>query len=56
MFEDAYFRHNHWKKFEYEPDRLDEAVRDAARWANEFLRQFGAHPQTALPWMKPAKP
>jgi hypothetical protein len=56
MFEDAYYRHNHWKKFEYEPDRLDEAVREASRWANAFLNQFGAHQQATLPWMKPAKP
>lgn len=56
MFEDAYFRHNHWTRFEYDPDSLAEAVRDASQWALDFLTRFGAHQQAALPWMKPTTP
>jgi hypothetical protein len=52
MFEDAYFRHQHWKKFEYETATLDAVTTDAASWATEFVNQFGAHQQATLPWFK----
>jgi hypothetical protein len=53
MFEDAYFRSNQWKKFEYTPEQLGEAVTAAAASAQEFIREFGEHQKKVLPWMRP---
>jgi hypothetical protein len=53
MFEDAYFRHKHWRKFSYELDRLTSVVLDAATWARRQLTAFEDHQRDGLPWMKP---
>ncbi len=53
MFEDGYAKHNHWHKFEYEPDHLEVTVDAAATWAEEFVKAFGLHQLNVLPWMKP---
>ena len=55
MFEDAFGKHQHWRKFVYKPDELDRAVDEAAQWAEDFLRQFGAFQQRVLRWMKAKK-
>ncbi len=55
MFEDAFGRNQHWKKFVYTPPTLVQAVQDAALWAEEFIKQFGAFQQRVLPWMKAGK-
>ena len=54
MFEDAFARNNHWQKFVYSPDKIENAVVEAANWAEDFVKQFGAFQQRVLPWMKPA--
>jgi hypothetical protein len=51
MFEDAYVRHSHWGKFTYTPEALDQVVRDAVAWAEDFVRQFGHCQALALPWL-----
>ena len=56
MFEDAYFKHRHWKKFEYRgKDDLAEVVLNAAAWARESLREFGDFQRVTLPWFKKGK-
>ena len=52
MFEDAFKKHRHWHKVIYEPSELDQAVDDAAEWAERFVREFGEHQTAVLPWMK----
>jgi hypothetical protein len=52
MFEDAYAKHAHFKKFEYEPGGLDEAVACAIEWAEGFLKEFGGLQLAVLRWMK----
>jgi hypothetical protein len=55
MFEDAFGKNQHWRKFVYQPGELDGAVDDAAQWAEDFIKQFGAFQQRVLPWMKAKK-
>jgi hypothetical protein len=52
MFEDGYARHRHWRKFEYQPKALKEAVEESARWAGEFVREFMKEQKRVLPWLK----
>lgn len=52
MFEDGYAKHKHWHKIEYTPEVLEFAVEAAAKWAEEFVRQFGAYQSKVLPWMR----
>jgi len=52
MFEDAFGKQQHWRKFTYAIADLDDAVDEATRWAEEFIKQFGAFQQHVLPWMK----
>lgn len=52
MFEDGYAKHNHWHKVMYQPSDLDQAVDAAVKWAEQFVRDFGAHQAATLPWMK----
>jgi hypothetical protein len=54
MFEDAFARNQHWQKFVYAPGAIGNAVVNAANWAEDFVKQFGAFQQRVLPWMKPA--
>jgi len=55
MFEDAFGRNQHWQKFVYATGNLEPAVDEAARWAEDFIKQFGAFQQRVLPWMKAKK-
>lgn len=52
MFEDAYGKHKHWKKFAYKPDGLKDAIKEAVTWAEEFIHEFGQFQKAKLPWLK----
>jgi hypothetical protein len=52
MMEDAFFRNNHWRKFEFHPDSIDSAVEQAAAWAEEFRQRFGNYQTQSLPWLR----
>jgi len=52
MFEDAYAKHRHWHKLSYEDDALENAVEQAAAWAEEFVGEFGNYQAAKLPWLK----
>ena len=52
MFEDAYAKHRHWRKFTYKAGELPATVEAAAAWAEEFVREFAAYQQANLPWLK----
>jgi len=56
MFEDAYLKHRHWKKITYADGGLDEAVDAAAKWAEEFVREFGVYQKATLPWLRSQQP
>lgn len=56
MMEDAYYRHGHWKKFEYQENELDSAIKEIVDWAQEivdwaqsFNAEFGEHQRLILP-------
>lgn len=55
MFEDAFARNKHWQKFVYPAGGIEKSVEEAAAWAEDFVKQFGAFQQRVLPWMKPVK-
>ncbi|PYJ23826.1 MAG: hypothetical protein DME99_01730 [Verrucomicrobia bacterium] len=55
MFQDAFGKNQHWQKFIYAPGDLEPAVDEAARWAEDFIKEFGAFQQRVLPWMKGKK-
>ena len=55
MFEDAFARNKHWQKFVYPAGGIEKSVDQAAAWAEDFVKQFGAFQQRVLPWMKPIK-
>ncbi len=52
IFEDAFGKNQHWQKFVYAPGDLERIVDEAARWAEELIKEFGAFQQRVLPWMK----
>jgi len=52
MFEDAYGKHQHWRKFGYNRSGLRTAVGSAARWAERFVRDYGTYQKSVLPWLK----
>ena len=52
MFEDAFARNKHWQKFVYPPGGIEKSVDEAAAWAEDFVRNFGAFQLRVLPWMK----
>jgi len=52
MFEDAYAKHRHWHKLTYKDDKLENAVEQAADWAEQFVGEFGDYQATKLPWLK----
>lgn len=52
MFEDAYAKHKHWKKFHYTSETLQDEIRRAASWAEDFIREFGQFQKAKLPWLK----
>jgi hypothetical protein len=55
MFEDAFARNKHWQKFVYPKGGIEKSVDEAAAWAEDFVKQFGAFQQRVLPWMKSVK-
>ena len=52
MFEDAYAKHKHWHKIEYQDGALEEVVEQAAVWAEDFLGEFARYQTATLPWLK----
>ena len=52
MFEDAYAKHKHWRKFTYKDNELERAVEQAVAWAEEFVGEFAAYQVANLPWLK----
>jgi hypothetical protein len=56
MFEDAFARNHHWRKFSYAAGNVAGAVDEAANWAEDFVKQFGAFQQRVLPWMSSTPP
>jgi len=52
MFEDAYAKHRHWHKLTYKDDELENAVEQAAAWAEKFVGEFGNYQAMKLPWLK----
>jgi hypothetical protein len=52
MFEDAYGKHRHWRKFAYKRPRLNMVVDNAVKWAEHFVRDHGKYQRTVLPWLR----
>lgn len=52
MFEDAYAKHRHWKKFLYHPNMLNDEIKNAVTWAENFIKEFGQFQKEKLPWLK----
>jgi hypothetical protein len=52
MFEDAYAKHRHWHKLTYEDDKLENAVEEAAVWAEAFRTEFCDYQAAKLLWLK----
>jgi len=52
MFEDAYAKHRHWRRFTFREGELPEAVEQAAAWAEKFVSEFAAFQEANLPWLK----
>jgi len=52
MFEDAFAKHNHWHKVTYDDGDLENAVEQAATWAEQFVRKFANYQVANLPWLK----
>jgi hypothetical protein len=51
MIEDAFFRHNHWRRFEFNVSELEIVVEQAAAWAEDFRESFARHQEKVLPWL-----
>jgi hypothetical protein len=51
MFEDAYAKHKHWHKITYEVPDLEQAVEQAAAWAERFVSEFADYQIATLPWL-----
>jgi hypothetical protein len=51
IFEDAYFKHNHWKKFSYTDSALEKVLKESIDWAEEFIKKYGRFQEIYLPWM-----
>jgi hypothetical protein len=52
MFEDAYIKHNHWKKFVYAKGDIEVATENAVRWCESFLKEYAEYQKIHLPWMQ----
>ena len=52
MFEDAYAKHKHWHKVVYQEPELENAVEEAAAWAEKFVKEFADYQIATLPWLK----
>lgn len=55
MFEDAYAKHRHWHKLEYEDTNLELGVEKAAEWAEKFATEFSKYQESNLPWRRASK-
>ncbi|MGO9137275.1 MAG: hypothetical protein ACLP9S_04740 [Syntrophales bacterium] len=51
IFEDAYFKHNHWKKFSYTDSTLEKVLKESIDWAEELVKKYGRFQEINLPWM-----
>ena len=51
MFEDAYAKHKHWRKFTYGTGDIEAATENVAHWCEEFLKEYFEYQKTHLPWM-----
>ena len=51
MFEDAYAKHKHWRKFTYGTGDVEAATENVAHWCEEFLKEYAEYQKTHLPWM-----
>lgn len=51
MFEDAYGKHRHWRKFVYTQATFHTEVKNAVSWAEEFVLEFGQFQKATLPWL-----
>ena len=51
MFEDAYAKHNHWHRVDYDPAELDQAVDAATLWAEDFVKRYAQYQTDHLPWL-----
>ncbi|MGO9019648.1 MAG: hypothetical protein ACLQVJ_15000 [Syntrophobacteraceae bacterium] len=51
MFEDAYAKHKHWHKLTYLDKELENAVEQAALWAEKFVGEFADYQAARLPWV-----
>jgi len=51
MFEDAYAKHKHWHKLQYQDAELEHTVEQAAAWAENFVAEFAAFQAANLPWL-----
>lgn len=52
MFEDAYFDTLTGRKSSTITRLLPPLLMKAAKWAVDFVRKFGFHQQTTLPWFE----
>ncbi len=52
MFEDAYAKHQHWHRLTFRPDEIENAVVEAAAWAEAFTTKFAGYQTANLPWLK----
>lgn len=55
MFEDAYAKFSYWHKLSYKDDALEDAVTQAAAWAENFHSNFAQQQKQTLPWMQTPK-
>ncbi|MBL7204810.1 MAG: hypothetical protein ISS63_10815 [Desulfobacteraceae bacterium] len=51
MFEDAYAKHKHWRKFTYATGDVEAATENVAHWCEGFLKEYAEYQKTHLPWM-----
>lgn len=52
MFEDAYSKHKHLRKFQYKPRTFAATIKGAVQWAEQFVKEFGQFQGEALPWLQ----
>ena len=51
IFEDSYYKHQHFKKFEYGREDLERILKQATAWAEGFIKKFGNYQKQKLPWL-----
>ncbi len=52
MFEDAYAKYKHWKKFTYTTNMFEAELKKAVQWAENFIQEFGQFQKDTLPWLE----